>query len=63
MRDLARIVKWAIQSALISYSETSSGIKEARVVISDKHCLYLALEIIRVLEMGGYKITRVSPQP
>jgi hypothetical protein len=60
MKDIARIIKWAIQTALISYSETPSGMGETRQVMSNKECLYLALEIQRSLEIAGYRIIRVS---
>jgi hypothetical protein len=63
MKDIARIIKWAIQNALISYSETPSGMGETRQVMSNKQCLYIAMEILRTLEMAGYKIIRVTPQP
>jgi hypothetical protein len=63
MKDIARVVKWAIKNALIGYAETPSGSREARQVMSDKQCLYIALEIIHTLEMAGYKIIRVTPQP
>jgi hypothetical protein len=63
MKDIARVMRWAIHTALISYSETPSGMKEPRQVMSHKQCLYLALEIQRALEIAGYKIIRVTPQP
>jgi hypothetical protein len=58
MKDAARVIKWAIQNALIGYPETPSGIRETRQAMSDKQCLYMALEILRALEIAGYKITR-----
>jgi hypothetical protein len=63
MKDIARVIRWAIQTALIGYSETPSGMRETRQVMSHKQCLYLALEIQRALEMAGYKIIRAGPQP
>jgi hypothetical protein len=60
MKDIARIIKWAIHTALISYSETPSGMGEPRPVMSNKQCLYIAMEIQRALEIAGYKIVRVS---
>ena len=58
MKDIARVIRWAIQSALISYPETPSGHGEECKAMSDKQCLYLAMEIQRALEMAGYRITR-----
>jgi hypothetical protein len=63
MKDTARVIKWAIENALIGYSETPSGIKEAPQAISKKQCLYMALEIVHALEMAGYKIIRVAAKP
>jgi hypothetical protein len=60
MKDIARIIKWAIQTTLIKYSETPSGVAEPRVVMSNKQCLYLAMEIQGALEIAGYKIVRAS---
>lgn len=60
MKDIPCVMRWAIQSALISYSERPSGIREARIVMSDKQCLHVALAIQHALEMAGYKIVRVT---
>jgi len=63
MKDVARVIRWAIQNALLSYSETPLGMGETRPAMSDKQCLYIALEILRTLEMAGYEITRAAPKP